>query len=393
MFLSEVGSALSTVTSLAIYLEDTCGRAASAAELDVVLAMLFSNLPFLVAFTCEGHLSVDLFRHLGQISPHLASLTLISGRGDNAYIQKVIALQPSLLPGINSLTLRHLYPDFTIPDMSGSTSIIHLALPRIGMDSVEWRCLPRKLEHLSCGWINDVPPASSDGTHILARLERLAMDDDGSNNPDMPLEALAEILRAATALKALTIGSESNASIFTVSCKFFDSTSSDLLLVQQNMAVLSFKTIIFRIDCTGQGMRAPARDVISTFPRMVGVAQCEFYHPSHGKLVGLLEAFPDVQHLLLTGYHEMGQDGVELRELAACSRLTHLELEDCNEVSRVGLLRLCQRLPTLNSVSCRRCAQLTEPVMRKCEEWLQSLGRLVKMTADSSNPAMIPIHQ
>lgn len=107
------------------------------------------------------------------------------------------------------------------------------------------------------------------------------MDADGSNDPEMPLEALAGLLRAATALKVLTIGGDSNASIFTVSCKCNDSTyttiASDLLLVQQNLAVLSFKTVIFRIERGGRSTAALARDVFATFPCMIGGTQCEFH--------------------------------------------------------------------------------------------------------------------
>lgn len=274
--------------------------------------------------------------------------------------------------------------------MSGNTSIVSLNLPGYEFDiDADWRYLPKMLQQLSCLCIGEGPPSRTkcNGAHTLACLKRLVVDVEGLGYTHTHLHPLAQVLRAAPVLSFLTVGFPHNTSKFTVNCKLDETTyatiAADLVQVQQNMGILFFNTVAYRVQFPEQGPQASACDVIATLPCMAGVAQCALCNLVPGELRGLLQVFPDVQLLKLEHDDDVELGNAELLELTACSQLTHLEPEHNNQLTGFGLLLLCQRLPKLCSIVCRKCPQLTEPILQECVELLQGFNRLVKMTIGS----------
>lgn len=381
MFIREAGSSLRTVTSLHLHFENTCASTSAAATLDNVMIMLVSSTPSLESFTCGGHLSTEFLHGLGQACQRLSNLTLNPDSQDGAYLKSLMLQQPSLLPNITSLTFIDSTCRYELPDMSGCNSILQLNLQSFTFNTdQEWECLPRSLTHLMCADFGDGPPSCSDSSRWFASLESLVAEDEfWMSRMPIPVKVMIRLMRAAPALNFIQVGDETTNGTFVIKCDFdsstYASTAADLREWHNMSASKQFTTAIYQLHCYCDSDNAAALAVIETLPCMTAFTSFELFAWEPCVLRALRTKIPNVQQLMLS--EEL--DNTELLEIAACTSLERLNLRSPAQVSALGLLLLCQRLPKLSTILLKSTPQLEKSVLRGCEELLRGYGRVVSM--------------
>lgn len=237
-FVHEAGAGLNKLTSLALHLEDTSGSVVTAAVLDKALMTLVGACPTLTSFIFQGHPLPHFLHVLGDSCPMLTSLTFVGPASkDEAYLQRMLTLQLSLLPRINSLALKDCDEEYNhLPDMTGNPSITSLHLHLFVFQQKEqWLCLPPYLQHLRCSHMREGPPASRDGNHLLVNLLTLELGEQPSS---LPLNAFAQLLRAAPAFQGLDCPCIIESDLFDTRG---DAIAGDLDFLNQRMEVSTVK--------------------------------------------------------------------------------------------------------------------------------------------------------
>lgn len=105
---------------------------------------------------------------------------------------------------------------------------------------------------------------------------------------------------------------------------------------------------------------------------MPGTTHCGMLGLNPGELAPLLGLFPDLT-VLEIGMTD-GVSNVELQDVVVCTSLTTLALSNCDSVTPMGLLLLCQRLPGLRNVTCHACTELGHQDLEGCVELLRKTG-------------------
>lgn len=160
-FLDEVHPALTTVTRLDLYLEDTGGSAVTASVVGRALAALLAACPALSTLSCPaGSLSLAFLQRVdGSVYPLLVSLELYAEAEDGPRLKHWLLQQPALFPHVNELLLDASRGPLPGTDMSENTSILTLVWRRVVSES-QWLCLPPKLRTLYCEALEAGPPAT-----------------------------------------------------------------------------------------------------------------------------------------------------------------------------------------------------------------------------------------
>lgn len=150
--------------------------------------------------------------------------------------------------------------------------------------------------------------------------------------------------------------------------------ASDLYFLRDRNTDFLKDSVIF-LDChegKRHGVDFPA--LLASLPIMHNLHKCKFKNLQIGDLGQLIRLFPNMQHLTLKSCEDLGE--IELQALTVCTQLTSLELKRTNNVSPMGLLLLCERLPRLCTIWCIVCAQLQG---HDLESFSQLLGREISI--------------
>lgn len=375
-FLQQVGAALSTVTTMDLYMEDDLSSEDRTVQLSEGMVLMASACPSLRTLISRGPLSTAFLQRLGQNCPHLSFISIHAEPEDVPYMHRTVPLMPSLLPHITKLSFPYLGggPGSELPDLSQHSHITTLKMTSFTFAAVSnWRRLPPNLQHVKCCKILAMPAASFGGARrVLASLLTL-----GTRVTVMPLEDLNQILRAAPVLQELSTPGGEN---FLIECSLDSSSVAfDLSFLHQRMQAGTRMKGILRVEGSqGQAGGAAQALLISRLPRMTLVKRCSFTKVSHAELQRLLSMFPNVEALVLDSFRGMSDS--QLQDLAVCVHITTLLLEFSSRVSPQGLVALCQRLPALRRFSCGGCTQLRRIALAGCAQLLaQQSGRIVQM--------------
>lgn len=376
-FVREVGAALTTVTSLTLHVEDSAGNRTTGAVLMTALASLFSACPVLRSFGISGRLSPALMCTLAGACPLLSTLRVMFAGADLPYLQASLLLQPTLLPNITTLTFEEPSPGFQLPDISSNHTVHALELRTCSfVTHAHWLSLPPNLRTLSCSGLEGGPPAAVNGRASLASLRSLQLD----LHVPVSLHVLAQVLRAAPSLQDITpMVGDSEGDTLAIHCHLKQSTAAktidDLALLQRTTQGSALRTAFICIDCTEredvQGSSSLC-GTIADLQCMPGTTRCGILGLTPGELAPLLGLFPDLT-VLEIGMTD-GFSDVELQDVAVCTSLTTLALSNCDSVTPMGLLLLCQRLPRLRKVTCHACAELGRQDLEGCVELLRKTG-------------------
>lgn len=384
-----MGEALHTVTSLEIHLRDTGSSIVTAALLQDAMKILVWACPTLTSLTIEGSSHLATLCTLGQACPLLSELTVVAEDEDMLELQALVFQLPSLLPTVHSLRFSSLINN--LPDMSKNTGITKLCMDFFSFDSevevgydVQWLFLPPRLQQLFIfsAHAGPVPPKAGSGDDcsrdVLCDLHSL---DIGL--PGVQLRVIADILRAAPALKHLSNGRYTH-KVPVIDCFVEPTSAANLsLLLERSSGVAGLRDAMYRFDFDDVWVDVPELlPLLAGLPNMVGVRECEFRDFSLECLGPLLAIFPDVQTLTLWGSESI--DDVGLQQVAVCKRLERLEIKSYEEVTPMGLHALCPRLPHLQSVSACMCAHMRAPGLARCVELLKDQGVFVKIVDETS---------
>lgn len=359
----KVGACLSTVTALDLCYKDTSGSAVSAAELCQALGLLLDACPSLNSLTSLGHLPTAFLRKLGQACPLLSALTMHNEQVDLLYLQRVLMLQPTLLPHVTSLSLPGL--QLELPDMSHNTGILSLEMQRCFMQGTHWRSLPRNLQRLKCAAMYEEPPLCADSTDLLRSLLDIQFD-----SIRLPLHAVEQLLHKGPFPHQIR-----NCSL-TIMCTVAPSLAADLSFIHQEMQMGVVKRFTYDLRFEASSREAWSPTLLSTLPRMTGVTQCAF-DCRRGNLLPMLRAFPDAKDVIISHCAALGN--LEMHTLAALEKLERLQLNYCDNVAPLGLLALCNQLRELVRVDFVGCAMLHGPGVGVCVGLLRQYGSKVKI--------------
>lgn len=400
-FVQEMGASLHTITSLELHVHVVFHEGQSTSELDAALAMLFRSCPALTSLNSEEQLSVPIMTSLGQACMSLSSLNIPCPEESNtARIQKAMVLLPTLLPQLTSLTFQQRHPqhpdhsqhstiDYKLPDVSNHTGVRTMDLQGHVLRAESWARLPHQLQHLRSEYLSEGPSVCADEAGLAVCASLLSIK---THFVDMPLPALAQLLRAAPSLQTLKAAHRKNASP-TIKCSLLPSTPSDFSILLQHTQMDLVGNAVFLFDFSNSVLNAPAlRQLIAALPLMTGASKCEIISLQAAALVSLLRRFPDIRELTLTlkGLDDVGND--ELQAVAVCPHLVSLKLKCSSRVSITGLISLCQRLPRLVKIACQRCPRLTAPTLEYGAKFLERQTGLVVEMVDVTEPLQAPPH-
>lgn len=373
----KAGPALATVTCLELHYEDTGSSTVTAAELGQAIAAMVGSCPALLSLRClEGHLTPSFLQALatlGDVCPSLASLEVYASAEDGPYLKQILQLQPSLFPHVSKLTVQANECNIPDLDLSSNISIVTLTLSGIYFqDGENWRLLPPNLRFLECSSFASGPPAiPSNGTASLRFLQSVMIRSGFIT----PLESLARLLQAAPALQVLTT-QHAPYDRFFIQCIPGPTMLSDLSAVRERTDFQLVSTATYWLDCGSVTDTEPLQQFFETLPRMTGITRVHLDQCLPEDVGLLLTVFADVEHLQL---RIDSFDDISLAAVASSLQLVTLTLSDMTSVTPMGLLALCLRLPTLRSVTCEDCSQLTVPALEECTQLLREYGVLVSL--------------
>lgn len=389
-FVRLAGPALSTVTNLDLVLKNVGGTASTAARLDKAVACVVQACPALNSFTFEGRISQALMQSLGNTCSKLSTFGIMAGNEDiqswQEVVQQAIQPLPSLLPQVRKLVLPE-YEDLVVdslPDMSGCVGVHTLEVRSFQIQSSdEWSRLPPNLTHLSCKDILSGPVAAEEGGPTLKCLKVLEVLATEAT----PVSAVAQILRSAPALTEIKanidlvdfdpVVEELGNNEFLLLCPPIAATAADLTLLHQRVDTNFVMDANYLIRSDVDLPEGAVQAFIDGLPSMARVTNCSFVCVLPVDLGPLLSAFSSL--LVVRISSPLHMDDVALQSVAACLRIKRLELCNCNHVSPMGLLALCQRLPSLQSIACQYCDLLKEPFLDMCVQLLARDGLSVKI--------------
>lgn len=195
------------------------------------------------------------------------------------------------------------------------------------------------------------------------------------------LEECAQILRAAPLLQAFTSSDtyeHLEVETATIRCRSSTpTTGTDLFLLHERMSKLTgIRDATYLIVCSYQeiirdrqnGIPGSLQPFIASLPTMTGVTKLDLSCIEPADLASILHKFPDLQELMLRCQYNMND--VELQHAAAANKLVSLKFLICREVTPMGLLALCQRLPNLSHVTCVDCTSVEQTDLDRCAELL-----------------------
>lgn len=359
----KVGACLSTVTALDLCYMDTSGNAVSVAALCQAMGLLLDACPSLKSLTSRGHLPTAFLRKLGAACPHLSALTMHNEEVDLLYLQRILMLQPTLLPHVTSLSLPRLQR--ALPDMSHNTGILSLEMQSFIMQGAHWLSLPGKLQRLKCAAMHEGPPLCADSTDLLSNLLDIEFD-----SISMPLHEIAQLLREAP------FPHQIRDCRLNILCSVSPSIATDLLFIHQEMQMGVVKRFTYDLRFEIPRREAWSPTLMSTLPRMTGVTRCTL-DCRNGNILPMLRAFPDARNVIISHCAALGN--LELHTLAALAKLESLQLMYCDNVTPMGLLALCNQLQGLVCVDFVGCAMLHGPELGVCVGLLRQYGSKVKI--------------
>lgn len=368
-FVQDIRSALSTVSSLHLHLQRPGNLAVTTIVLQKELALLMAACPTLKSLTLESYVCPVFLQMVSQVCPLVSAVNIqIKQPPDVPHTEETFLQLPSLFPHLTSLGLNSAYPMRHPPDMSQSRGILQLDLASFHFNyAVEWFCMPPRLRHLRCKAISVGPPAMADGRILLPDLQSLKI----LWNPQ-PLHAVAQLVRNLPSLQ--TFCTETDQEIC-ISISFDCSTGDDLrLLAASKLAFL--RNPFYRVNCNkDRTYESEVHPFVDSLPLMTGITRCRIEECYSDDLGSVLSVFPDVSRLTLDLIS--GMDDEDLQVVGGCSKLAELELTLCWEVSAMGVLVLCQRLPGLGLIRSTLCGQLTDITLSRCQ---RLLGRGLEFT-------------
>lgn len=364
-FVQAVEASLSTVTSLILSYQQSGGSSVTTFYIQEAMGWLVSACPSLKSVRIQGHLPMSFFCSIGSCCPFLSALTLEADDEELAYLQKVVLLQPSLLPNISSLVLLGIR--YSLPNMSQNTGILSLEMPDLGMtDESCWSRLPSNLKHLKCGSLNAWPlpcDASTDLFSSLLSLEvRLIATD---------LHALTLLLKEAPCPRQI------KQCRFGILCTVDHHTAADLFFLHQQMQVGDIGKFDYEICCDWRGTADDwVPQFLSNLPCITGITQCVL-NCMDANLLPMLRAFPDLEAVNIS--HCNALTDLELHSLTACRKLQSIHLLRCHSVTPMGMLALCCQHPGLRMVGFDACEMLRGPQLQLCVQLLTRYGSQVEV--------------
>lgn len=372
-FVQAAGQALDTVTGLSLDLDaDVLEEEGSAEALDDALALLFYACPILTSLAHTGHLSTQLLHSIGSVCPQLTALSSSMAAGKHTDWSRLAALLPHLLPQVTSLSP----PSYMFPDMSMAVGILALDISRCSIDcEADWLRLPPNLQTLRCDIIEgDGPPTFHEGRRFLSSLLHVTCED-----PWFSLTVLAQILRAAPALKSITAADKT---LFpeeglAVYCYSYPNMAAELLLVRERVEGGLVMDATYSVSIEEGETEVAHASFIANLPRMQHVTRCHFKGLELGMLGSLIRVFPSIQYLKLLDPVEMSES--ELHALQACSNLTHLCLQRCDGISVAGLVAVCKCLPRVCSITCDECSLIKHSSQSECERLMARQGLFINI--------------
>lgn len=395
-----MGASLHTVTSLQLRVQVTHGIGFPTPQMYDVLATLFGSLPALTSLHFKGQLFHEILGSFGKACSLLSSLTIqLSSTMDFLRMYQIMLRLNVLLPQLRSLNLQlnphheflpkpycdieHYYGSFTahfqLPRLANHTGILRLDLQGQTLHLNSWDKLPSQLEHISCGYL-EVGPATTAAGNTLERFHHL--QSFKTHFVDMPLSALAQLLRAAPSLRTLMAAHRKNAGP-TIKCALLPSTAKDLAFLYQHKIMDLVGNSVFQFDERKSDLSTSAQiQIISALPLMKRVCKCEIIFMRAATLGPLMRVFPDIMELILKSMDDISND--VLHALTACTQLTSLTLKSCRQVSITGLIYLCQHMPSLVKVTCMDCPRLTASTLEYCVQFLQRQSGLIVEMVDAS---------
>lgn len=368
-FVQEVGAALSTVKEIEMSYTNTSGSAFTTAVLDQSVAMLVQACPSLVTLHSNEHLSLQLVRLLGEACPTLHELRM-GDFGLHPFISTVQSVLPELhvaFPQLRELDLPTLKDQML--DMSHLRSVRSLRIHSLTfLTEAQWHMLPPRLQTLYIDQLEVGPPTTKDGATGRSLLPYLLYFNA---NTTMPLHAVAQLLRAAPALRDLGAGFEEDCDNDEETHPFVQvkeslTASADLLVLRDRSSLPSIKNIVYCFNGHEYQTVGVLQPILATLPRMTGSTSCMFVNCNPSLLTQLLEMFPDVCDLALGG----NMNNLQLQSLVVCAQLKRLKLHQCNLLGPVALALVCERLPGLCHVRCEGCARLQVPDLEECKQSL-----------------------
>lgn len=380
-FVSNAGASLGSVTTLGLYIDNTNKDVHATIVLSNALQQLVNACPAVTSLAFRGHLSPALLRRLAEACPLLAELVIVGAAlSDLTYLQSTLMpLLRTLLPKVCSAAFKGSEADFQLPDMSRNTHLQSLHLENWVMETHEWPCLPRTLQHLVCSDLRDAPPAgdmAAGSQSLLSCLRSLQLDSDSC----APLHVVAAVLRVTPALTDFRIAcgnqvmlqldlSEHPAAVMLEDLSLVRAASEVHAALRDMKLVITVSTREDTPESRG-----------SLIARLIGLRKCELVGLHAKELALLIDLLPDVQQLTITGLDDT--DNVELLDLAACIRLTEVTLCCCEQFSPMGILSLCQCCPTLQTLNHWGCPELNGPALDECMRMMQKLGLHTQVVAE-----------
>lgn len=379
-FVTEVGVGLSKVVTLDLNIQDMGGPSIIEAKLTKSLLALVRACHILTSFRSRGTLNVAFLQRLGEGCPSLSNLCMRPDSKDIANLLEIVQLLPFLLPKLSRLELPNYTSLTQLPDMTDHNRLVSLELDSFVFSSQShWSCLPPKLQHLKCKSFSTVPPSILGQNCALTSLLTFQMED-----AVIPLTLLAQLLQAAPSLQEIRPGDFALNGDFVVLCNISEAdTPKDLQVLHSRMQAsmsgklgMILKQCVIQLDCNF-GQTVPSLHLcIDNLPCMTYVDHCAISNIPGEVFEQLLEVFPNVQKLKLIS---VNLDDVGIQDLAACTRLSTLDLELCPNIRSVGLVTLCLHLPLLQLVRCGRCARLRMDELERCVLVLARHALVVEM--------------
>lgn len=377
-FVREAGAALSTVRELDMSIDDSRGSAGTSAMIIESLQSLANACPTLKRVTSRGTLYPAMLCQLGQVCPELSELFLLPTNKSLEIFPEILVLLPTLLPQVTCLGLPEILSDEEVLDFSQHKSVTTLELDDFSFTSeLQWQYLPPNLQHLKCEDILAGPPAIACGRQYLISLLSITMW-----STPLPVESLAQLICAAPRLQFIRdqhlFETGDDAALIIVCPLSSESTPMHLATLRNFMQTsMTEKQGMISLHICESLTASSAQIVMDAFPCMTLVKICHISDVAHTAIASILKAFPNVQQLELIDLD--GLDDRSLQDLAACSKLTRLTLNNCHDVSPMGLVALCLRHPALVHVCCDLTNKLDEADLEMCKSVLLRYGLVVKM--------------
>lgn len=370
----EVGSSLSTLTSLRVFLQNTSGSAIAVSLLFEALAKLVGGCPCLKHMHSQGKMTVAFMRELGHVCPCISHLSITANDDEIPHLEQLLLLQPSFFPLVKSISFPGLHT--ALPDMSANDSILSVQLKDFRLTSNAGLAnMPPKLQHLSLDLLLHDPKALVGVRNICCSLHSLEL----VSSPDVFLHEFTEFLRAAPALKVIKTLS-SDVPFMSINCcmETAADVASDLLVVRGYVGIDIIKNahFFFNLDEWKESVGC-MQSVIASLPRMTGFTNVEI-ECNEDELRPFLNVFPDVQKLGLQCCYKLDDAGLQV--LTTCQQMTHLYLSFCCvKLTSCGVNTLCLHLPRLFNIICSDCHGSTEAACESCNKMLERQGLLARL--------------